>query len=348
MAFPTGSETSTTLAVMIPLLWGEKINDFYKMKLVTADFFVNRSDELANGGSTLYTPNITEMTAYAKSNAAAVTLNQPTETKISLVVNQWFEVSFAIEDDVASQTKHSYYLMERYAKNAGYSIAKKLEFAITSQFTNFASSVGTSVANVTDGSVRSAIANLEAADVDTSSEVSFFFDSKVFWNQLQAIDKFSLAINAPVQDPVSKRPTAMLYGIPVFISNTIATVAPITAGSFVVAGVYTILTVGTTDFTLIGASANTIGVTFTATGVGAGTGTATSGRINCLAQNDAIHYATSPLGAGESMGAMVGANGIRVQSNYIPEYLSTLTTSDILYGVVMNRSTAGVKILSNL
>jgi hypothetical protein len=50
----------------------------------------------------------------------------------------------------------------------------------------------------------------------------------------------------------------------------------ITAGSFVVGIEYTILTVGTTDFTLIGASANTVGVIFTATGVGAGTGTATT------------------------------------------------------------------------
>lgn len=51
--------------------------------------------------------------------------------------------------------------------------------------------------------------------------------------------------------------------------------APVTAGSFVVDDSYTITTVGDTDFTLIGASANTIGIVFTATGVGTGTGTAT-------------------------------------------------------------------------
>lgn len=38
---------------------------------------------------------------------------------------------------------------------------------------------------------------------------------------------------------------------------------------------YNILTVGTTDFTLIGAASNTVGVQFTATGVGIGTGTVT-------------------------------------------------------------------------
>jgi len=48
------------------------------------------------------------------------------------------------------------------------------------------------------------------------------------------------------------------------------------AGSFVVGRRYKILTVGDTNFTLIGASANTVGVIFAATGVGTGTGTATS------------------------------------------------------------------------
>jgi len=53
----------------------------------------------------------------------------------------------------------------------------------------------------------------------------------------------------------------------------------VTAGSFVTGTVYRILTVGTTNFTLIGASANTVGVVFTATGEGSGTGTATASGI---------------------------------------------------------------------
>jgi len=48
----------------------------------------------------------------------------------------------------------------------------------------------------------------------------------------------------------------------------------ITAGSFVATKQYTIRSVGTTDFTAIGAVANTVGVLFTATGVGSGTGVA--------------------------------------------------------------------------
>lgn len=46
------------------------------------------------------------------------------------------------------------------------------------------------------------------------------------------------------------------------------------AGTFTVGLSYRIQSVGTTDFTLIGAASNTVGITFTATGAGTGTGTA--------------------------------------------------------------------------
>lgn len=50
----------------------------------------------------------------------------------------------------------------------------------------------------------------------------------------------------------------------------------VNAGSFVVGQWYRITFVGTTTFTSIGASANSIGIVFQATGVGSGTGTATA------------------------------------------------------------------------
>jgi hypothetical protein len=48
----------------------------------------------------------------------------------------------------------------------------------------------------------------------------------------------------------------------------------VTAGSFVTGTTYVIETVGTTNFTAIGAEANTVGTVFTATGAGSGDGTA--------------------------------------------------------------------------
>jgi len=62
-------------------------------------------------------------------------------------------------------------------------------------------------------------------------------------------------------------------------SITIAGNASIAAGSFVIGNSYSITFVGTTNFTLIGASANTVGVAFIATGAGSGTGTAKANTV---------------------------------------------------------------------
>jgi len=55
-----------------------------------------------------------------------------------------------------------------------------------------------------------------------------------------------------------------------------AVTSTVAAGSFVTGTTYTIVSIGTTDFTLIGAVSNTVGIGFVATGPGTGTGTASS------------------------------------------------------------------------
>ena len=299
MAFPTGTFTGDggDLDVMIPAVWGQKINDFMKSKLKAASFFTNRSDELMNGGNIVYTPNMTEMSANAKSAATAVTLNSPTETSVTLNVATWMEVSFAIEDREAAQVMHSYTVQERYAKNAGYTIAKTLDTAITTLFDAFSTAVGVEGTVVNDGVIRGAISAIEAADVDLE-ECAFFFHPTVLWTEIQAIDKFSLVQNTAGADPLLKGHAGFLYGIPVISSTNVQA-------------------------------------------------SGTDGYDNCLAHPDAIHYATSPLGKGGSKGAVVGSEGVRVQSNYMPDFLSTVTTADILYGVIENRDDHGVKILSD-
>lgn len=197
--------------------------------------------------------------------------------------------------------KRSYYLQEKYAKDAGYTIARTLEVALTTLFSGFSNTVGSSATNLADSDIRAAIAQLQSVGIDTSTDVAFFVSPNVFWKQIQNIDKFSLAINSPVNDPTGKNPKATLYGIPVFVSNNIQYIS----GS--------------------------------------------TGRACALAHKDAIHFATAALGQGGSMASstgsmMVGSHNIRVQSNYIPDYLSTITTADILYGVIENRDNAGVYI----
>lgn len=67
-----------------------------------------------------------------------------------------------------------------------------------------------------------------------------------------------------------------LAGDTIKILSSALGIAATTAGSFVSGFQYTITSVGTTDFTAIGAVSNTVGLRFTATGAGSGTGTATT------------------------------------------------------------------------
>jgi len=88
--------------------------------------------------------------------------------------------------------------------------------------------------------------------------------------------------------------------------------ASVTAGSFVIGATYTITSVGTTSFTSIGASANTVGVAFTATGVGSGTGTAT---LNTWTAGSGIVSATS----------QASTSGSTVTFSSIPSWVKRIT-----------------------
>ena len=79
----------------------------------------------------------------------------------------------------------------------------------------------------------------------------------------------------------------------------------VSAGSFVSGTIYTIKTVGSTDFTLIGAPSNTVGVSFTATGVGSGTGVAVT--------NDNVCIKTTALGAR----SVITSNSILVRDRVV-------------------------------
>lgn len=292
MALGSSHLSSTTLDKLIPEIWGSKINDFFKEELVFASFFTDRSDELVGGGDVIHTPGLTAMSAATKSNGSQVTLNNPTESAVDLTVTTWKEVSFLIEDREAAIVMRSYTLQERYAKNAAFVAAEVLEIAIGALFSGFSGTVGASTTNLADSEIRSAIAQLGTNKVPfgwtaggLATEVAFFVSPNVFWKQIQNIDKFSLAINSPVNDPTAKKPAGFLYGIPVFVSVNV----PFVSGS--------------------------------------------TGKYNALAHKDAIHFATQglqPVGAN----SMLGKYGVRVQTNYIPEYLAYLTTADVCYGLI--------------
>lgn len=275
-AFPTATHTNTTLASVVGLLWADKMNNWYRDKLVTAKFFTDLSSEFDSGAKSVYVPNVTAMTAYDKSNATVVTLNNPTDTKNTLTVDTWKECSFAIEDKEVKQVLTQYSYMEVLAKNCAQVVGEAYEDAIIALFSGFSNTVGASTAGLADSNIRRAIQYLDDAKVPQEDR-AFFLSPKQVWQDLMAIDKFTLVQNTAGADPVLKGQIGYLYGIPVVVTARI----PTTSGS----------------------------------------------AVSCLAHKDAIIH---------------GSTIMRVQSNYIPQYLSTVTTADVVFGAVENRDTAGV------
>ena len=92
-----------------------------------------------------------------------------------------------------------------------------------------------------------------------------------------AVGSFITGTGITVGTYITAAPSAGGVGTyTVSASQTVAstTISGQPVGNLAVGYKYTIVSVGTTDFTAFGASANTVGVVFTATGTGTGTGTA--------------------------------------------------------------------------
>ena len=105
----------------------------------------------------------------------------------------------------------------------------------------------------------------------------------------------------------------------------------ITSGSFTIGKSYTIESLGTTNFTLIGAADNVVGARFTATGIGTGTGTAID-LLAAAASNRTMDTLTTSLDDALWTGGkflFAGARADRIVTFTGANSTATLTTGDI-------------------
>lgn len=211
------------LTVDIPLLWGSKINDYFRYNLSLAAFFIDRSEELVDGGAAIYTPNLSALSTNTKTVNAQVTLSSPTYTNVTLNVSTWKEASFVIEDREAAQVKKSYYIQDKIAKGAAWEVAQDLEDAIAALFTSITTNVvGLGNANMADSSLLAAISVLETAGVPVyGGDTAFIFHPNTFYRQVGNIDKMTLWQNTSTELPRAKAPTRSLYSIPVIVSPAV-------------------------------------------------------------------------------------------------------------------------------
>jgi hypothetical protein len=311
--YPGGSGSivaKTQADKFIPEIWSDEVVAAYKKNLVLANL-VNKMTMKGKKGDTLHIPKPTRGVATAKAANAAVTIQADTETEVLVSVDQHFEYSRFIEDIVEVQALAS--LRRFYTEDAGYALAKKIDdtlFQLGKTFGNGTSSFVHSNSYFIDGTN-----GLSAYAVDTVAAADVFTDAG-----FRALIKLMDDADTPMDGrfftvPPSLR--AAIMGIDRYNSRDFVDGRGVQNG--LIGQLYGIDIYVSSNCPIIEtADDNTAGGDVKAA---------------ILAHRDTMVLA-------EQM-------GVRSQTQYKQEYLSTLYTADTLYGVKTLRPETGFVLAVN-
>ena len=194
------SFTTTTSNVFLPTVWSREVVRATENALVAAGL-VKRYDYLVTGrGQTIDIPNISNaFTARAKVQGTDVTDDNYTETQTQIQVSNWYYNSFIIEDIVSVQS--IYDLRSEYSNKAGYSIAKKVDTDVMSNWSSWTNTaVGTYGIDLGDATIVAAYEALNLADMPLEDRAFI-----VYPKQISAIMKLDKFVKADYQGEYQKK-----------------------------------------------------------------------------------------------------------------------------------------------
>ena len=310
MALGSNHVTNTTAATFIPELWSDEIVASYKKNLVLANL-VNKMSMTGKKGDTLHIPKPTRGSASAKAASTQVTLQAATETEVTVSIDKHYEYSRLIEDITEAQALAS--LRRFYTEDAGYALAKQVDddlFALGKKFGD-----GSSDWTHSNSFYMDATSGLTAYAEDTVTADDVFTDAG-FRAAIKELDDQDVPMdNRVLVVPPSVRETIM--GIDRYMSSDFVNGRGVNNGQ-----------------------------------IGQLYGVDVYVSSNCpVIETDTANTAGGDVKAGMLFhkDAMVLAEqvGVRSQTQYKQEYLSTLFTSDMLYGVQVIRPESGLVLAMN-
>lgn len=304
MALGSNHVTKTTADKFIPEIWSDEIIAAYKANLVAANMFSKMSFK-GKKGDTLHIPKPTRGSASVKAASTQVTLIAATETEQQVLINKHYEYSRLIEDIVETQALAS--LRKFYTDDAGYALAKQVD----TDLIQLGRTVGSGTAYSTAASSTNAFIGSNGTTVynSSSSNAAALTDAGIR-RSIQRLDDADV--------PMTDR--CMI--VPPSTRNTLMGIARFTEQAFVGEQ-------GSANTIRNGMIGDIYGVmSYVSTNADSGAGSSGADRICLLAHKDAFVLA-------EQM-------GVRSQTQYKQEYLGTLFTSDMLYGVAELRDSSAV------
>jgi N4-gp56 family major capsid protein len=257
-------------------------------------------------GDTVHVPAPTRGSASAKVATNAVTLIAATESEVQILINKHYEYSRLIEDIVEAQALNS--LRQFYTNDAGYALAKQVDTDLVQLGRAFnGATVGTDDYATSASSTKAYIGSDGTTAYNSSTSNAAALTDAAIRRTIQRLDDNDT--------PMDGR----FFIIPPSSRNTLMGLARYTEQAFV----------GDGSAIRNGEIGNLYGIpVFVTSNADFGAGNTGADRI-CL------------MGHKESM-VLVEQMGVRSQTQYKQEYLGTLFTSDMLYGVKAMRTAATV------
>ncbi len=285
MPLGTDQITVTTATSFIPELWLMEIIAAAEANLVMAQL-VTRFDNWAQGksfGDTIYIPNLSNLTANNKLANTQVTLQAPTETKTTILLDKHKETSFLVEDITKAQANQD--LRTYYTQKAGFAIASQIDTDLLGLYSGLTNSVAAGAA-VSYSELIQAMTFLDLADAPEKERYLVIHPTVkadlLDVNEVKDRDFRMPADQAPTQTGL----IADVLGCKVYSTNQV---------------------VGTD--------------------------------VSAVTTYHNLMFQKGAFGLAIQLGP-------RVQANYIPQYLGTLVTVDVIYGFAELRDDHAVDIQS--
>lgn len=311
MALGSNHVTNTTAATFIPELWSDEIVAAYKKSLILANL-VNKMPMTGKKGDTLHIPKPTRGSASTKAASTQVTLQAATESEVVINIDKHYEYSRLIEDITEVQALAS--LRKFYTDDAGYALSKQVEDDLFALAKSFGDGDGTDYTH-SNSFYMDASTGLTAYAADTVAAADVFSDAG-FREAIQQLDDADVPMDGRfVIVPPSVRNTIM--GIDRYNSSDFVDGRGVNTGQ--IGSLYGVDVYVSSNCPEIESAANN----------------AAGGKVvgGMLAQRDAMVLAEQ--------------QGVRSQTQYKQEYLSTLFTSDMLYGTKVIRPESAVSLAFN-
>jgi hypothetical protein len=319
VAYPGGSTSivnKTAADKFIPEIWSDEVVAAYKKNLVLANL-VNKMTMKGKKGDTLHIPKPTRGVASAKTANNAVRIQADTETEVLVSIDQHFEYSRFIEDIVEVQALAS--LRRFYTEDAGYALAKKVDDTLFELGKTFGDDNGSGSDWVHSNSLY-----IDASTGLTDYAADQVVDTDVFTDAgFRALIKRMDDADVPMDGrffvvPPSLR--AAIMGIDRYNSSDFVDGRGVQNGQ--IGSLYGIDIYVSSNCPVIE------------------TATANEAVGNSLDIKAAILAHRDSMVLAEQL-------GVRSQTQYKQEYLSTLYTADTLYGVKTVRPEAGFVLAVN-